>query len=67
MTRNFTFCYYLNLFPKVKNSWDRMKEAPKSKLPDNIVTKSAYSAMRLKDTFNIKTITVKEHQHDTIH
>ena len=41
-----------------------MKKALKSKLPDNIVTNSAYSAMRLKDKFNIKTKTVKEHQHE---
>ena len=41
-----------------------MKKAIKSKLPDNIVIKSAYSAMRLKYKFNIKTKTVKEHQHD---
>ena len=41
-----------------------MKKALKSKLPDNIVTKSAYSTVRLKDKFNIKTKTVKEHQHD---
>ena len=38
-----------------------MKKAIKSKLPDNIVVKSAYSAMRLKYKFNIKTKTVKEH------
>ena len=41
-----------------------MKKALKSKLPENIVTKSAYSAMRLKDKFNIKTKTTKKHQHD---
>ena len=41
-----------------------MKKAFKSKLPDNIVSKSAYSAVRLKNKFNIKTKTVKEHQHD---
>ena len=41
-----------------------MKKAIWSKLPDNIVNKSAYSAMRLKDKFNVKTKTVKEHQHD---
>ena len=41
-----------------------MKKALKSKLPYNIVTKSAYSAVRLKDKFNIKTKTVKGHQHD---
>ena len=39
-----------------------MKKAFKSKLPNDIVTKTAYSAMRLKDKFNIKTKTVKEHQ-----
>ena len=41
-----------------------MKKSLKSKLHDNIVTKSAYAAMRLKYKFNIKTKTVKEHQHD---
>ena len=41
-----------------------MKKALKSKLPDNIVTKSAYSDVRLKDKFKIKTKTVKEHQVD---
>ena len=41
-----------------------MKKAFKSKLPNDIVTKTAYSAMRLKDKFNIKTKTVKEHQHN---
>ena len=39
-----------------------MKKAFKSKLPNDIVTKTAYSAMRLKDKFNIKTKTVKEHR-----
>ena len=37
--------------------------ALKSKLRDSIVTKSAYSAMKLIDKFKIKTKTVKEHQH----
>ena len=41
-----------------------MKKALKSKLPNNIVTKAAYPAMRLKDKFNTKSKTVKEHQHD---
>ena len=41
-----------------------MKKALKSKLPDNIVAKTAYSSMRLKDKFNIKIKTVKEHQHN---
>ena len=41
-----------------------MKKALKSKLPENIVTKSAYSAMRLKDKLNIKTKTVKKQQYD---
>ena len=41
-----------------------MKRTLKSKLPDNIVINSAYSATRLKDKFNITTKTVKEHQHD---
>ena len=44
-----------------------MKKALKSKLPDHIVTNSVYSAMRLKDKFNIKIKTVKEHQHDIIY
>ena len=56
MTRGSTFCYCLTPVP--------MKKALKSKLPDNILTKSAYSAMRLKDKFNITTKTVKVHQHD---
>ena len=38
-----------------------MKKALKSKLPDSIVTESAYSAVRLKDKFNVKTKTLKEH------
>ena len=41
-----------------------MKKALKTKLLDGIVTKSAYSAMRLKYKFNISTKTVKEHLHD---
>ena len=41
-----------------------MKKTLKSKLPDNIVTKSAYAATRLRDKFNIKTKIVKEHHHD---
>ena len=50
--------------PKGEKLIRSMKETLKSKLPDDTVTKSAYSAMRLKDKFNIKTKTVKEHQHD---
>ena len=50
--------------PKCEELNRSMKKALKSKLPDDIVTKSACSAMRLKDKFNIKTKTVKEHQHD---
>ena len=50
--------------PKGEKHIRSMKKALKSKLPDDIVTKSAYSTMRLKDKFNIKTKTVKEHQHD---
>ena len=34
----------------------------KRELPDNIITKSAYLAVRLQDKFNIKTKTAKEHQ-----
>ena len=41
-----------------------MKKALKSKLPDNIVAKTAYSSVRLKDKFNIKIKAVKEHQHN---
>ena len=41
-----------------------VKKALKSKLPEKIVTKSAYSAMRLKDKLNIKTKTVKKQQYD---
>ena len=48
--------------PKGEKLIRSMKMALKSKLPDNIVNKSGYSAMRLKDKFKIKT--VKEHQHD---
>ena len=47
--------------PKAEKLFRPMKKAIKSKLPDNIVVKSAYSAMRLKYKFNIKTKTVKEH------
>ena len=50
--------------PKGEKLIRSMKKALKSKLPDDIVTKSAYSAMRLKDKFNIKTKTAKEHQHN---
>ena len=50
--------------PKGEKLIRSMKKGLKSQLPDDIVTKSAYSAMRLKDKFNIKTKTVKEHQHD---
>ena len=38
------------------------KKVLKNKLPDNIVTRSAYSAVRIKDKFNIKTKPVKEHE-----
>ena len=41
-----------------------MKKTLKSKLPDNIVTKSAYTATRLRGKFKIKTKIVKEHQHN---
>ena len=41
-----------------------MKKALQSRLPDTIVTKSAYLAVRLKDKLNIKTKPVKEHQYD---
>ena len=50
--------------PKGEKLIRSMKKALKSKLTHDIVTKSAYSAMRLKDKFNIKTKTVMEHQHD---
>ena len=50
--------------PKCAKLIRSLKKALKSKLPDNIVTKSAYSAMRLKGKFNTTTKTVKEHQHD---
>ena len=50
--------------PKGERLIRSMKKALKNKLPDNIVSKPAYSSMRLKDKFNIKTKTVKEHQHD---
>ena len=41
-----------------------IKKALKAKLPNKIVAKLAYSAMRLKDKFNIKSKGVKEHQHN---
>ena len=41
--------------PKGEKLIRSMKKALKSKLIDDFVTKSAYSAMRLKDKFNIKT------------
>ena len=50
--------------PKGEKLIRSMKKGLKSKIPDSIVTKLSYSAMRLKDKFNIKTKTVKEHQHD---
>ena len=50
--------------PKGEKLIRSMKKALKNKLPDNIVTKSAYLAMRLKDKFHIKTNTVKMHQYD---
>ena len=40
-----------------------MTKTLKIKLPRNILTKSEYLAVRLKCKFNIKTKTVKEHQH----
>ena len=40
--------------PKGEKLIRSMKKALKSKLPDDIVTKSSYSAMRLKDKFNKK-------------
>ena len=45
--------------PKGERLIRSMKKALKNKLPDNIVCKSAYSSIRLKDKFNIKTKTVK--------
>ena len=50
--------------PKGEKLIRSMKKAFKIKLSDGIVTKSAYSAMRIKGNFNIKIKTVKEHQHD---
>ena len=50
--------------PKGEKLIRSMKEAVKTKLPDNILSKAAYLAIRLKDKFNIKTKTVMEHQHD---
>ena len=41
--------------PKVEKLIRSMKKGLKSKIPDSIVTKLSYSAMRLKDKFNIKT------------
>ena len=44
-----------------------MKKILKSKLPGNVITKSAYSAVRLRNRFNIKIKIVKQHQHDIIY
>ena len=66
-TNNDEKCHLLLLTyssPRGEKLIRSMKKALKIKLPDCIVTKSAYSAMRLKDKFNINTKTVKEHQHD---
>ena len=48
---------------KGENFIKSIEIALKRKLPEIIVTKSAYSATRSKDEFNIKTKSVKEHQH----
>ena len=64
MTRNPTFFILPYSGPDSEKLIRSMKKAFKSKLPNNIVTQSAYSAMRLKDKFNIKTKTVKKHQRD---
>ena len=56
MTKNPTFCYCLIMVrPKREKLIRSIKNALKSKLLVNIVTKSACMAMRLKDKFNIKT------------
>ena len=44
--------------PKVEKFIRSIKNALKSKPLDNIVNKSAYIAMRLKDKFNIQTKTI---------
>ena len=41
-----------------------MKKVYKSELPEIAVTKSAYSAMRIRKKVNIKTKIVKEHSND---
>ena len=50
--------------PKGEKLFRSIKKARKSKLPENIFTHSAYSAMKPKDKFNIKAKSVTEHQHD---
>ena len=41
-----------------------MKRTLKYNLPNNIVTKSAYSASKLSNKFNIKLKIKQDHQHD---
>ena len=41
-----------------------MKTNFKCNLPNNIVTKSAFSASKLSNKFNIKSKTKQDHQHD---
>ena len=41
-----------------------MKNTLKNNLPNNIVTKSAYSASKLSNKFDIKSKVKKDHQHD---
>ena len=50
--------------PKGEKLFRSIKKARKNKLPENIFTHSAYSAMKPKDKFNIKAKSVTEHQHD---
>lgn len=50
--------------PKVEKLIGTMKKVLKSKLLENIITKSAYSVIRLSDKFNIKNRTKKVHIHN---
>ena len=52
--------------PKSERLIRSMKKTLISKRPVNNATKSAYSAVRLSENFNIKNKTVKEHQHDIV-
>ena len=44
-----------------------LKKSFKINFPGNLVTKSAFSANRLRDRFTLKHTKKKEHQHDVIY